>query len=46
MKPDGCALALVVRSLAETPSLRGWLWAWWLDDLRGREAAESQGATR
>ncbi len=40
MEPDGWALALVVGSLADTPSLRGWL-----DDLQGREVAESQEVT-
>lgn len=45
MEPDGWALALVVGSMADTPSLRGWLWVWWLDDLQVREVAESQGVT-
>jgi hypothetical protein len=45
MEPVGWALALVVGSVAAGPSLLVWFWACGLDDLRGREVAESQGVT-
>jgi hypothetical protein len=45
MEPDGWALALFVRSVVDSPSLRARLWAWWLDALQGREVAESHGVT-
>ncbi len=46
MEPDGWEVALVVGSVAAGPSLMVLFWVCRLDDLRGREAAESQGATR
>ena len=45
MKPDGWEVALVVGGVAARPSLRGRLWAWWLDDLQVREVAETLGVT-
>ena len=46
MGPDGWACALVFGSVAAGPSLMVLFWVCRLDDLRGRVAAESQGATR
>ncbi len=45
MKPDGWEVALVVGGVAARPSLRGRLWAWWLDDLQSCQVAESQEVT-